>query len=292
MKNRFRWKHTILYWLAAAAVFLLLFLLWGKRAPGNQEENAVELLFMGDSIFGQERWDTSITELVNQQTGLRGINCAIGGTMLSRGRRDMDVPLSEIYITGEGEKLLGMSYLLEAVKWDDFGVQQSLHSWKNVLFYLPMVIDILDGIDFSRVETLVFNHGINDYHGNVPLDNPENPWDEYTFAGALRGTLQYLQDSYPEMRIIYVTPPYVWYPGRQETCETWICSENSLEEYVNLALDICNEYGVETVDIYHDFYEDHSMEGYSLYTEDGLHPNENGRRLIAEAISKCLENKE
>ncbi len=289
MVKQNRWKKTIPYWIAAIVIFACSYLLWGHTAPGNEEENAVELLFLGDSVFGQERGETSVTMLVNERTGLEGINCAIGGTILSRGVREKDIPLEELSLSEANKRLLGMVALTDAAIHKDFGVQQSIYLKENILSYQPAVIEVLDGIDFEQVETLVFNHGINDAHGKVPLENTENPYDEFTFGGALRSVLENLQREYPDLRIIYVTPPFTWYPATMESCETLQYGEYSVEEYVNLALQICAAYNVETVDIYHELYTEHSIEAYELYTEDGLHPNENGRRLIAEAISECLE---
>ena len=66
----------------------------------------------------------------------------------------------------------------------------------------------LSRIDFSKTEVLIIEHGTNDYNSGQILDNPKDTMDVTTFAGALRTTLSLLQEKYPQLRIILVSPIY------------------------------------------------------------------------------------
>ena len=72
-------------------------------------------------------------------------------------------------------------------------------------------------------------------------------------------------------------------------CEQYNLS-GILEEYVNKEIEVAEECGVEVLDIYHDFYPHEQWEDYTLYTLDGLHPNDDGRKMIAERIAEYLKN--
>ena len=52
---------------------------------------------------------------------------------------------------------------------------------------------------------------------------------------------------------------------------------------------IAEEYGVEIIDIYHDFYPHETWDDWMVYSVDGLHPNEAGRTKIANRISGYLK---
>lgn len=285
MKNKAKQRKTISYWLVAFVIFCALFLVFGVALRENRAVNSAELVFLGDSIFAQERGDTSIPALVAEGLDTQGmINCSFGGTMLSRGKSDAERAGEDVGVTESSKTLLSMVALTHAMAGEDFGAQQTLTSREAALIYLSYTIDIMEQIDFHKVGTLIFNHGLNDYHNGVKLDNPEDPYDEHTYGGALRTCLSILQQEYPQLRIIFVTPSYTWYLLEQKNCEEMDFGQGTLDEYVELAIRICGEYGVEVVDVFHGLYENEGMDSSWTYGTDGIHPNEHARRLIAQEI--------
>ena len=148
----------------------------------------------------------------------------------------------------------------------------------------------MENIDFGQVKILLIGHGLNDYHGGAPLDNPDNPYDEYSFAGALRSSITALKKAYPDMRIILVTPTYSWYLVQGQTCEELDAGYGVLEVFVEKEKEVAAELGVEVIDLYHDFYPHETWEDLYVYTDDGLHPNEAGRQKIAEKLAEYLQN--
>ena len=120
------------------------------------------------------------------------------------------------------------------------------------------------------------------------ITNPENPYDEYTFLGALRSSVRALRDTNPEIRIVLVTPTYTWYTEMGLTCEDRDKGGGILEEYVDAEIRAAEELGIEIIDVYHDFFPHEKWEDKDLYTRDGMHPNDEGRRMLAEKIAACL----
>ena len=154
--------------------------------------------------------------------------------------------------------------------------------------YFPEVIAGLKSMDFTGVEIVLIQQGINDYHAGVPLENAENPYDEYTFLGALRGSVEALKKVNPDLRIVLVTPSYTWYPLSGQSCEELDHGGGVLEDYVNAEIGLARELGLEVIDMYHDFWPDFSQETCRRYTRDGVHPNEAGRELWTEKIVNVL----
>lgn len=240
-----------------------------------------QIVVMGDSIFGQVRDETAVSGLLSLLTGKEVFNGALGGTCLGRIDREGRITYAK--------DCLSFSAISRSAALDDFGPQQAARVRENATEYFPEVIDDLEKIDFSSVEILLVQFGVNDYHAGIPLDNPEDPYDPYTFGGALRGAVSAWRDAYPDLRIILLTSTYSWYEYTAQTCEEIDNGGGVLEEYVNKELQVAEEMDVEILDLYHDFYPHEAWEDWSIYTRDGLHPNEAGRQMLAETIAAYLE---
>jgi len=254
-----------------------LFLGTFRGGAVEDDKLKVQMVTFGDSVFGEVRDDTAIPALLEELTGLKVFNSAMGGTCIARfeENRRMD------YLQGS----LSMVGLAKSIYAKDFGVQQSGYYRDHMMDYFEEVIDTLEKVDFESVEIVLIQQGVNDYHAGVPIENPEDPYDVYTYLGALRTAVEALQKANPDMRIVLVTPAYTWYILTGLNCEQQDNGGGVLEDYVNAEISFAEEMGLEIIDLYHDFLPNDSWEDYTLYTRDGLHPNEEGRRLWAEKIA-------
>ena len=270
----------IIYWLAAVLVFALLCVL---TFPNRQKALAREeypVVILGDSLAGLCRDETSISELLSDHLGQRVFNGAFGGTCLAVQPEETNPDYTS--------ELLNMVSLSKAIAADDFGVQQTVRSRQIITDYFGNTVDELECVDFQKVEVLLLVFGLNDYHAGIALDNEKKSLDESTYGGALRSVLTSLRQVNPDMRIVLVTPTYTWYLSHHLTCEEYDTGEFYLEEYVLKEIEIGEEFGVEVVDLYHDVYTHEVWEDWRLYTEDGLHPNEYARKMIAQILAETI----
>lgn len=282
MKNRGQNKFLkIAYSLIAVAVFVVLLVFTFPDRQSTLTRTHYPVVIMGDSIMGQSRGETSVAEQLAGILNVPVYNGAFGGTSLS---------VQKDAKTSYTADLMNMVGLSKAIVADDFGVQQTARSRREITDYYVPVVDELECVDFDRVEVLVLAFGVNDYHAGVPLDNEKHSMDETTFGGALRSVISTLQDKYPDMRIVLATPTYAWYRGKNLTCEEYERGGVYLVDYVEKELAVAEEMGVEVVDLYHDVYPHEKWEDWEIYTEDGLHPNEEARTLLARILAKQIKN--
>ena len=273
-------KKTIIYGIVSALLFAALFLLTFRDRSTVENRQQVDIVTFGDSVFGEVRDETAVPALLQETLGKTVFNAAMGGTGMARTAEEqrMDYPKGSLTLIG----------LSKAIYAKDFGVQHSGEFRESMMEYFPEVIEGLEKIDFSQVEMVLIQHGINDYHGGIPIENPENPYDEYSFLGALRSSVELLREVNPDMRIVLITPLYTWYESGTLTCEEVNYGGGVLEDYVNAELALAEELGLEVIDLYHDFLPQGSWEDYAPYTRDGVHPSEEGRYRIAEIIAEEL----
>lgn len=269
--------------ICVSTAFLLLALLAAatlRDRSDRLERSRVQIVALGDSIFGLVQDETSIPAQVGALTGMTVFNGAFGGTCISRidGERRLDYVKDSLSLVG----------LAKAVAADDFGVQQTLKSRESNTQYYMETVDELERVDFSSVELVLIMHGLNDYYSGVPIHNEKDSYDEYTFIGALRSSIEFLHQANPGMRIVLVTPTYTWYLASGETCEEYNVGRGVQEDYINAEMELAQELGIEVIDVYHDVYPHEKWEDWELYTVDGFHPNQSGRELLADIIAEYL----
>lgn len=277
-------KQKFIYGICGVFIMLALlpFLLDSERETDTQ----AQILFLGDSILGQYRDETSIPALVGEMLDTEVFNGAFGGTTMSLQNRDYR---DAYYWDG-----LSFSRLTRAIAAQDFGLQQTIRTKDYVTMDFRDIVDELDRLDLTSVQTVVISYGMNDYTTGSPIGGENSPEDPYTMEGAMRTGIRYLQRSYPQIRIIFISPTYCWFINTlgttNETCETNDYGGGYLEEYVEAQRRVAGECGVEFVDLYHAYYPHEEYDNWSLYTNDGIHPNEAGRQKIAETLAKWLRD--
>jgi lysophospholipase L1-like esterase len=252
-----------------------------EAVPKYGEYNIV---IFGDSLIGECRGETSVTALMEERLKLSVFNAALGGTCMSYTEND-----SRTAYTKECLNMVGLS---QAIYADDYRVQLNADIKEGATDYFEDTIGDLETVDFKNVDIVFIEHGLNDYHAAVPIQNPSDPYDIFTFTGALRQSVDYLRASNPDIRIILVTPSFTWYCSEGITCEEYNPGGGTLSEYVEKEIETAEEMGLEIIDIYHNLYTHEDFSDWEKYTNDGLHPNETGRRMISDALCEYLEKEQ
>lgn len=273
-------KRIMVYGVAAVLLFGIMFLATFHDRTRRAEPLRAEIVMFGDSVLGLDRDETAVSAILQEYLGVDLFNAALGGTCMARQTGDGK--------SGYSKDALSMAGLAKAVWADDFGVQRTFRMRENNMEYFREVLQSLERVDFSQVKVVVIQQGLNDYHAGVPIENPEEPYDEYTFLGAIRTSVKALRKANPSVKIVLVTPTYSWYPHTGLTCEEADQGGGVLEDYVEAELRIARELDIDVIDVYHDFYPHESFEDWELYTRDGLHPNEEGRRKLAARLAEGL----
>lgn len=258
---------------------LLGVVMFGGKQKSDKE---YRIVCLGDSIIGNERDETSVTSVMESILDEPVANGAFGGTCASLSNTE--------YRATFYEDSINLAMIADAIAYDDFSVQlYDIASSKFKLDYFQPALVELANVDFEKVEIIFIEHGINDYSAGRIIDNPDNPLDVYTYAGSLRYSIEKIKSAYPDVQIVLVTPLYCYFQVNGERgldSETSDFGQGPLINYVEAELRVAEEYGIPVIDNFHNLgINSNNIDEYAI---DGIHLNENGRQLLANALAEYV----
>ncbi len=266
--------------LAVIVVAVMSVVVFTQTKGMGEEE--YRIVCLGDSIIGNVRDESSVTAVMESVLGEPVANCAFGGTCASLGNSG--------YRSTFYEDSVNLAMLADSIVSEDFAAQMyDIASNNFKLDYFLPALQEMDKIDFDKVEILFIEHGVNDYSGGRPIDNPDNPLDVYTYAGALRYSIEQIQDRYPDVQIVLVTPLYCYFQKDGEKigdCETSDFGQGPLVNYVDAQIKVADEYGISVIDNFHNL--GINKDNIDEFAIDGIHLNEKGRQLLAKALAEYV----
>lgn len=239
----------------------------------NPQGYELQLVFLGDSIFDNNRDGTGVPYLTSQQCEADVYNLAIGGTSAT---------------IEEGEH----------GEWSEW-TSRSLCGVVNALmgristdvFEGTRTKEILDNpdIDFTQTDYFIIEYGLNDFFRGVPQNNLDSGYDLKTYAGALRFAVDNLRELAPGATIILCSPNYAqFYSGN------WMVGDgNSLNNGNGTLFDYkgtCEYVSNEKQTLFFDAYLGLGITTYTAddYLEDGVHLTQAGRELYADALARTI----
>lgn len=258
---------------ALTLCFVLLFL--------NQKKTAkYDIVFFGDSIIACDHSDRDLVTKFNNESEYSVLNGAFGGMTLSY--------IDKEHLAGNQDNLYTMIGLSQSVKERDFSLQVIASQRENlnvISYWYPTAVD-LNKVDWDSIKYVLIEHGANDYLNGVSLDNKNDKYDPYTFAGALRTSIENVQKGAPNAKIVLVTPIYMNPWGLSGDCYEADYGGGLLEAYVEKEKEVGKEYGLMVIDNFHDL--PINKENYEEYIPGGLHADDDGFELIIQNILKYL----
>lgn len=235
----------------------------------------LQIVFMGDSIFDNNRDGTGVPYLTSVQCQADVYNLAIGGTSASIERDEQ--------IENENWTSRSLVGIVKAMRGDV----------STEIFAGSRTKEILDNpnVDFSNTDYFVVEYGINDFFRAVPQNNPENDFDLKTYAGALRYAVSNLREIAPDATVILCSPHYAQFFNG----DRFIGDGNTLNTGYGTLFDYkgtCEYVAKEQQAEFFNAYQDLGIDGYTAedYLEDGVHLTEAGRQLYADALAELILN--
>lgn len=237
----------------------------------------------GDSIFGNFRAPEDISTYLADITGAVTYNVGFGGCRMGE------------HIFPQFDRFC-MYRLAYSVVSRDFSLQDESFSYEPIGQELPdyfgASLELLKSIDFDKVDIITIAYGTNDFTAKLPLENPDDPYDVKSFAGALRYSIETLKKAFPHVKMIICSQLYRFWRDADgnflEDSDERALDNQKLTDFVAKTKEVAENYGLYFIDNYNGSGINKQNIDVCFSKTDGTHPMPAGRKLVAVNMAKEL----
>lgn len=248
---------------------------------GYQDDGVTTILNLGNEPFASERGNGSISKELANLTDSTVYNGAFNSTFMSC--------KNTIFNENYSNDAFSLFWLAKSLTLNDFTLQENhLETFQKEDSGAKKALDELKSIDMNKVDVITIMYDARDYLETRITTSPYDLGDVGTCTGALSQSLTLLQEVYPHIRIIVLSPTFANFVdenGNQQSGGTYNNRIGFLSDYMTAYKNIAVEYSVSFIDNY---YGTITESNYKEYLEDHINLNKNGRKLIAQRIAKIL----
>ena len=241
------------------------------------EEDHLQLVFLGDSIFDMARDGTGVPYLTADALDASCYNLAIGGTCAALHKDE-----SADYEKWDSSSVLGVAKAVSGLVSPD-------------AFSKYHARDVFDSCDFSKTDYFIVECGTNDFLSQYPIDlNQGGTYQWYTYYWAVYAIVGDLLNAYPDAKVIFCTPHYEQFyfkdKGIAGDVNILDLGRGPLINYIAAGHNAAQMAGAYAINCYDEL----PINGYTAddYLLDGIHLTEEGRRVYAEMLVKTINHLE
>ena len=241
------------------------------------EEDHLQLVFLGDSIFDMARDGTGVPYLTAEALDASCYNLAIGGTCAALHKDE-----SADYEKWDSSSVLGVAKAVAGLVSPD-------------AFSKYHARDVFDSCDFSKTDYFIVECGTNDFLSQYPIDlNQGGTYQWYTYYWAVYAIVGDLLNAYPDAKVIFCTPHYEQFyfkdKGIAGDVNILDLGRGPLINYIAAGHNEAQMAGAYAINCYDEL----PINGYTAddYLLDGIHLTEEGRRVYAEMLVKTINHLE
>ncbi len=259
-------------------------LIYEGDAPAMNDGITNVVLFGNDTLAQNRGTSDDIAVMIEGLTDANVYNCAVTDSFLA----------SKFYFIGAESSPMDAftlywmttAFAIDNTEpfdslFEDFGDQLSPDA--------RTAYDTMCSIDFNTVDVIGILYDANDYLAGKPLTNMENPTDVVTFTGNLEASIELIQETYPHIRIIVMSPTYAYAineSGDYVSSDMYCYLEDyKLSTYALMLERSASSQGVSFVDNIYGTINENNADQYLL---DNINLNIAGRKKIAERFVEAL----
>lgn len=245
-----------------------------EQLAGHDDDGITTILCLGDEPFS---YDESDSGLAGQIAALGGDNVTVINASFPSSQVTCENSTYQTGTLDEMDDIFNLFYVSYAISIGDFSSLETVASVHNDNPVFAQSVQALKDTDFGTVDMIAIMYDASDYINGASMQNPDNPDDLTTYVSSLSNALKLIQNQYPYIRIVFLSPYYAEYEG--SSGRTTDRGNGTITNYFQWAYDTCADCGVSFLDNY---YGSVNENNYEDYTSDGVHLNSAGCTKIAD----------
>ena len=186
---------------------------WDSILPLTDENgqmiinDASNIVVFGNAPFADDR-DSSdnLANLIAKETDTTVYNCSISGSYLAAQQLNYDPTVAPM----DAYCLYWLVNLAVGVPLDGYYTDAANALGNKTPAEAEEVINTLKTLDFNTIDTVAIMYDATDYLSGNAMYSDENPTDPTQFTGNLEASIEVLQNYYPQIRIIVMSPTYAY----------------------------------------------------------------------------------
>lgn len=249
------------------------------------DDGKTTIVAFGNAPFADDRdSEDSLANIIEDMTGATVINCSVGDSYLAAEGATLSADIAPM-------DAFNFYWLTTAfcLRNNDFVYQDIFETLGDDVPQDGLeAYETLMDIDFSTVDVIVLMYDGSDYLAGHNMYSDQNDTDIQQFTGNMCAGIDLIQETYPHIRIIVMSPTYAFAineEGEYVSSDQYRYGQDVLSTYVIKQFGYSYDRSVTFVDnLYGTIHEDNATQ----YLTDHLHLNVEGRKLVAERFVYAL----
>ncbi len=263
----------------------ILPLLYEGDAPAVNDGIRKVVLFGNDTFAQNKGTSDDMANMIAELSGATVYNCAFTGSYLASTNDFIDLGTAPM-------DAFNLYWLTTSFTVNNLEPYEQI--FEKCSDKIPAdakdTFETLCSIDFNTVDVIGIMYDANDYLAGKPLTNLEKPTDIHYFTGNLEASIDLIQDKYPHIRIIVMSPTYAYAinPDGDYVSSDIYCylEDYKLSTYALMIERSTSIQGVSFVDNIYGTINENNADQYLL---DHISLNVEGRKKLAKRFVYALE---
>ncbi len=248
----------------------------------KKDDGITDIVFLGDDLLSDYTGADGIPAMTQKLVADSKVyNIGFDGMHMSAS--------SSIWSEDNSADSFSLYWVAKSIALGDYNLLNNYADSVNPDF--KATVEALQSIDFSTVDVLAISYGVHDYLDGRLITDVADPNNISAYTGSLKSSIEAIQEAYPHIRIVVMAPTFclIEQDGKTLNCDVTNTGYGMLGDYMVAGKSIAVELNVTYLDNYYGV--KINAENFKNYLEDNTHPNEVGRKMIADRLAEVLNKK-